>query len=705
MKLSIAMIVRNEEKYIENTLKPLRQLENYIDTEIIIVDTGSTDKTVEIAKKYTDKIYFHQWNDNFGDMRNKSINYCTGDWIMVVDADEVLYDVEELGDLLKSKRFIQHNSALIKIINFNKSIENSIKNGYISPLLRLFKKDTVKYEGVVHEQPQIKHPIIDTNIRFVHYGYNSSDYELMEYKFQRNIKLLLEELKTEPDNIYINFQIAVSYDMHNDLNEALKYIEISYNKAKGQLDNFIYVLDKYCFILYKLKEYSSLIPKIKQGIKYRKDFLDFYFYLGEAYYNLGKKDDAIKAYKKYLYYFNKLKENLLTPCTTLSILTRGHKDNVLYNLALCYYKNKCYQNALATIMKVENKDLLKDKTFFILKIIVEGKLWNEIGKIDDFVDKLNYETILTYIHKEVSLKDLEILSKMDLNKELREIIFLVYSFRKNGKLEPDSIIIIKDRILQSKIPYFTYVYYLLKHDIIEESRFFVSYGKSKFENILLSLCREYFDFNGILLEALKKIKPDNFTNVIIRIIMQKTLLLSGKLPLDKRKELFLTYIAESYYSILKTYNKHVIEDNDWMLSSEERFIVKLKGTLQKKYENSIEYIKSIKEILQIEKSYVNYIKLLIEEQKQYTANDEIRAFIPELVNSIQGLINSEKYQEAYNTINEGLDLVKFDFDLMVIKYSLLLKFNYEEESMCCLQDIILYGQEKKVKKFVKEFLN
>ncbi|MDU7253776.1 MAG: glycosyltransferase family 2 protein, partial [Clostridium sp.] len=214
MKLSIAMIVKNEEKYIENTLKPLKKLQKYIDSEIVIVDTGSTDNTVEIAKQYTDNIYFHKWNNNFGDMRNISINYCTGDWILVVDADEVLYDVEELAKLIRNKKINKSNGAFVKIVNFNKDVKNSISNGAISPLLRIFKKGTVKYEGIVHEQPRFTNPIMETNIRFIHYGYDNNNYKLMEYKFKRNLNLLMEELKKDEDNIYVIFQIAVSYSMH-----------------------------------------------------------------------------------------------------------------------------------------------------------------------------------------------------------------------------------------------------------------------------------------------------------------------------------------------------------------------------------------------------------------------------------------------------------------------------------------------------------
>jgi len=86
MKLSVAMIVKNEEEMLGRCLESVKEAD-----EIIIVDTGSTDKTIEIAKKYTDKVYTdYKWNDDFSEARNKAIEHCTGDWILSIDADHQL---------------------------------------------------------------------------------------------------------------------------------------------------------------------------------------------------------------------------------------------------------------------------------------------------------------------------------------------------------------------------------------------------------------------------------------------------------------------------------------------------------------------------------------------------------------------------------------------------------------------------------------
>jgi glycosyltransferase involved in cell wall biosynthesis len=83
MKLSICMIIKDEETNLERCLSSLIPLMNKIESELIIVDTGSTDKSPEIAKKYTDKVYFHEWNNNFYDMRNISIGYAKGEWVFI----------------------------------------------------------------------------------------------------------------------------------------------------------------------------------------------------------------------------------------------------------------------------------------------------------------------------------------------------------------------------------------------------------------------------------------------------------------------------------------------------------------------------------------------------------------------------------------------------------------------------------------------
>jgi glycosyltransferase involved in cell wall biosynthesis len=101
--LSLCMIVKNEEKFLPRCMESIKGLVD----EIIIVDTGSTDSTIEIAKRYNAKIYHHQWENSFSKARNYSLKYATCKWILILDADE------EVGrkNAHKLKEVIKENSV------------------------------------------------------------------------------------------------------------------------------------------------------------------------------------------------------------------------------------------------------------------------------------------------------------------------------------------------------------------------------------------------------------------------------------------------------------------------------------------------------------------------------------------------------------------------------------------------------------------
>ena len=79
--LSVCMIVKNEELFLESCLRSVQGLAD----EIVIVDTGSTDRTKEIALQFTSKVYDFQWCDDFAAARNESLKYATGDWSLVLN--------------------------------------------------------------------------------------------------------------------------------------------------------------------------------------------------------------------------------------------------------------------------------------------------------------------------------------------------------------------------------------------------------------------------------------------------------------------------------------------------------------------------------------------------------------------------------------------------------------------------------------------
>lgn len=123
-----------------------------------------------------------------------------------------------------------YNSAGIIIKNL---VDDNEKNLHIGQDLRLFRNTPdFRFEGRIHEQPRFKVPIFMSDAEVVHYGYISTDKNLMEYKFRRNVAILKEELKKDPNNIYYLFQLSQSYGMYRKYRKSLDIILKAYELLK-----------------------------------------------------------------------------------------------------------------------------------------------------------------------------------------------------------------------------------------------------------------------------------------------------------------------------------------------------------------------------------------------------------------------------------------------------------------------------------------
>lgn len=150
MKISALVLSRNEEDIIEDCLKSL----NFVD-EIIVLDQNSSDKTRDIAEKYTDKV-ITSTSSNFSENRNKLLSLATNDWVLYVDCDEIISKElsEEIKNVVRAKKY-----SAFYIPRKNYVLGKRIKNGGWWPdyAPRLFNKaGLIKWVGVVHESPQTK---------------------------------------------------------------------------------------------------------------------------------------------------------------------------------------------------------------------------------------------------------------------------------------------------------------------------------------------------------------------------------------------------------------------------------------------------------------------------------------------------------------------------------------------------------------------
>lgn len=214
------MIVKNEEKYLEDCLKSVKDLAD----EIIIVDTGSTDNTLEIAKKYNAKIFSFNWVNDFSAARNYALRQCTGDFILYLDADERLLDESKtkLKEILKIKEKIAVSCLVISNEGINKT--QNVMSYY-----RLFSNSpNIFFSGAVHEQifPSLKennYTFIESDIKIIHVGYEVSE-QIIIKKAQRNLEILLKDFKANPTG-YKAYHIGVTYVVLKQIDKAIPYFE------------------------------------------------------------------------------------------------------------------------------------------------------------------------------------------------------------------------------------------------------------------------------------------------------------------------------------------------------------------------------------------------------------------------------------------------------------------------------------------------
>ncbi|RMG63064.1 MAG: glycosyltransferase, partial [Calditrichaeota bacterium] len=212
------MIVKNEERFLAECLESVRELVS----EMVIVDTGSSDRTVEIARRYGARVIHHQWTGNFAQARNVGLAQATQPWILYLDADERLHAPHHPA----VRKAVSENRADAFYIRVKSEVRGVLGNmPHVQAYPRLFRKlPGVRFVGRVHEQitPSLqankaRFALLDAEIE--HLGYNQSD-EILQQKIERNLAYLEKQVAEEPDNPYARFQLGQTYILANRVEEG-----------------------------------------------------------------------------------------------------------------------------------------------------------------------------------------------------------------------------------------------------------------------------------------------------------------------------------------------------------------------------------------------------------------------------------------------------------------------------------------------------
>ncbi|WP_139902266.1 tetratricopeptide repeat-containing glycosyltransferase family 2 protein [Clostridium thermarum] len=407
-EISLCMIVKNEEN---NLARCLNSITDLVD-EIIIVDTGSTDRTVEIAKSFGAKVYHYQWTNSFSAARNESLKYATKDWILILDADdEFCSEDKDLFKELVNKSLDENNLYFFETLNYCGSFPD-INNISINLNPRLFKNNfDYTYAGTVHNQLiNTKNKIKDVKypIRIYHYGYLDTTIKEKD-KRKRNISLLEDQLKEDPNNKYAHFNIGNEYFALGNMSKALEHYYKSYEDFNPSVGYGFILIIRILLANHNIGQYDRALQFADIGLKYYPRFTDLYFFKAIIYTGLRRYTLAIKALKKCL--------ELGEAPAELKFLYGTGTFKAAYELGNIYLKLKDYAtafeyfvkaikfnpnfiaalNPIAHILKEENTPM--DSFKKVLESFFNNNSASDAAIANLFYAEGCYDTALEYIRK------------------------------------------------------------------------------------------------------------------------------------------------------------------------------------------------------------------------------------------------------------------------------------------------------------------
>jgi len=361
--VSLCLIVKNESDCLARCLESFKDV---ID-EICILDTGSTDNTVEIALKYGARVELFDWCDDFSKARNQNIKMAKSDWIIVVDADEYL-NQDDVSTLINALSKVEYDGFLIKTLNFH---QPGTQNYIVNLNQRIFKNNgNFYYKGRIHEQIVAvdnslrKGGFLPLEVGFYHTGY-LKDVRQAKKKNERNLTILENVVRDEPATMFTLFNLANEYSNMKGYED--KSLEL-YNKAYSFREYNAGFMPKLMVFriqaLLRAKKIDSALEAIEEGLKIFPTFTELVYQraLIEKERNLILK--SINSFEEC--------KIMGKPEAKLEFTTKSYEFGPSFYLGEIYYQQQMYKKAYLNYL-----DALKiDPTKFTLLNVMTDCLLN-----------------------------------------------------------------------------------------------------------------------------------------------------------------------------------------------------------------------------------------------------------------------------------------------------------------------------------------
>jgi glycosyltransferase involved in cell wall biosynthesis len=424
--LSVAMIVKDEE---HNIRRALESIKGVVD-EIVVVDTGSTDRTPEIVKEYTDKLYFHEWKNDFSEARNFSLKFPTCEWVLILDADEEAS--EEFRQNIRS--FLESlpedvNTVYLPTVSY---LDWDFKRTEIASTPRIFRSGTVYYKNIVHNQAIYKPKVEHAPFKIYHYGYIWTR-KLKKKKYERTGTLIREHLKNVKapvEKIYYLVQLykteKIGGQKHEENKIAWKTLQeiMKVGKIPSIGLEFLYIFGMELILNGFFEKGEELVDS---AIKAFPENPDPYFAKLVIY---ERKKDWENLYQWGKKFFEVL-ERALSQAEKYDFTIMTIKETGMAHLLMCHacIKLKKWDEAYANLLKAIENSVDKSKIALTLRIISEidnredfQKTLTLIEKIAEHSENLFFDEIVEKIAEfEIEASE-KLLNKLPVSRRISKFI-------------------------------------------------------------------------------------------------------------------------------------------------------------------------------------------------------------------------------------------------------------------------------------------
>ena len=355
MRISLCMIVRQEEETLARCLESIADAVE----EIIIVDTGSTDRTKEIARRFTDKIYDFPWVDDFAAARNFAFSKGAGEYLMWMDADDIL-PPEEKEKLLALKEDLRENPCDVVMMLYDTGFDEEGKANFSYYRERLVRRcPRARWQGRVHEVIPPFGKVRYEEIHFVHRK------EKQEYS-DRNLRIYEKMLaEGEEFNAREWFYYGRELFAHEKYEQAAEVFRAFLENSEGWLENKLEAVRLLAHCLQAIGKAEEGFLALLEGLKLAPPTGEHCCEIGRYFYERGEWEQAIFWYENALHAERRTEQGAFVqeecygflPCIQLC---------VCYDRLGEWERAKMY-NEMAGVFRPQDASVLQNREYFAKK--------------------------------------------------------------------------------------------------------------------------------------------------------------------------------------------------------------------------------------------------------------------------------------------------------------------------------------------------